>query len=105
LGDRFLKHIERAACLVIVVDMAGSEGRDPVADYEIIRRELKFYQSFLLERPLLVVANKMDLPEADENVKAFERKTGLKTLRLSTVTGDGVELLKKRLLQMVRHED
>jgi hypothetical protein len=47
----------------------------------------------------------MDLPEADENVKAFERKTGLKTLRLSTVTGDGVELLKKRLLQMVRHED
>jgi GTP-binding protein len=105
LGDRFLKHIERAACVAYVIDMAGSEGRDPVDDFEILRRELKIYKDDLLERPFLVVANKMDLPEAADYVKKFERKTGVKTLRVSTATGDGIELLKKRLLQMVRHED
>ncbi len=105
LGDYFLKHIERAACLAFVIDMAGSEGRDPVDDYEVIRRELKFYRADLLTRPFIVVANKMDLPEAEEYLKVFEKKARVKALRFSTVTGEGVELLKKRLLQMVRHEN
>lgn len=104
LGDHFLRHVERAACLALVIDMAGSEGRDPVEDYEVLRRELKLYRSDLLERPCLVIANKMDLPGADENVKQFERKTRVKTFKVSAVAGQGIDLLKKRLLQMVRHE-
>ncbi len=104
LGDHFLRHVERAACLALVIDMAGSEGRDPVEDYETLRRELKLYRHDLPDRSFLVVANKMDLPEAEEHSRRFERKTRLKTLKVSTVTGDGVPLLKKRLLQMVRHE-
>lgn len=104
LGDHFLRHVERAACLALVIDMAGSEGRDPVEDYETLRRELKLYRSDLVDRPFLVVANKMDLPEAAENLPLFEKKTRIKVFQVSTVSGEGVERLKKRLLQMVRHE-
>ncbi len=105
LGDHFLRHVERAACLAFVIDMAGSEGRDPVEDYEILRRELKLYRGDLVERPFLVVANKMDLPSAVENLPIFEKKTKLKAFKVSTVSGEGIERLKNRLLQMVRHEN
>lgn len=104
LGDRFLRHVERAACLAIVVDMSGMEGRDPVEDFRIIQRELKFYREDLLQRSTLVVANKMDLPEAKENLARFRKETKTKPLPVSTESGEGLELLKSRLLQIVRHE-
>jgi GTP-binding protein len=103
LGMDFLRHIERATCLAIVVDMSGGEGRDPVDDYRVVWRELKMYNEALLTRSILVVANKMDMPEAAENLKVFRRKTKTKPLPVSSATGEGMDLLKTRLLQMVRH--
>ena len=74
LGDKFLKHIERTRVLVHVLDMAGSEGRDPYQDYLTINQELKEFNPHLLERPMIIIANKMDLEKAEENLKAFKEK-------------------------------
>ncbi len=90
LGIDFLRHIERAGVLVLVVDMAGSEGRDPVDDYRLILKELKLYKAELAERPSLVVANKMDRPEAAENLKKFKRKTRTRPVKVSALTRDGI---------------
>jgi GTP-binding protein len=105
LGDRFLRHVERAACLAIVIDMAGSEGRDPVDDYETLVEELRLYRADLPDRKSVVVANKMDLPEARDNLQAFRKKTGLKPIPVSAVTGEGLETLKKRLHRIVKREE
>lgn len=72
LGFQFLRHIERCRVIVHVVDMGGSEGRNPYEDYCIINDELKSYEYHLLDRPQIVLANKMDLPEAEENLKRFK---------------------------------
>lgn len=104
LGDRFLRHVERSSCLAIVIDMGGTEGRDPVEDYRVIQRELKYYSESLLLRSTLVVANKMDMPDAPENLIRFRKETKVKPLPVSAETGEGLDLLKTRLLQIVRHE-
>ena len=98
LGFDFLRHIERVPFMVYVVDMAGSEGRDPVADYRSVRAEMKAYREELLKRPALVVANKMDLPEAEANLKTFRRKTRTKPIPVSAVTGDGIAELRSALI-------
>ena len=72
LGHQFLKHIERCRVIVHVVDMGAVDGRDPVEDYKIINRELENYHLRLLERPQIVVANKMDEEHAAENLKRFK---------------------------------
>lgn len=74
LGIQFLKHIERTRVILHVIDMAATEGRDPFEDYEKINHELSSYQLRLLERPMLIVANKMDMPEAKENLVQFKEK-------------------------------
>ncbi len=71
LGDRFLKHAERTRVLVHMIDMAGSEGRDPLDDYRQISEELNAYSDDLMAKSRLVVANKMDLPAARENIGRF----------------------------------
>jgi GTP-binding protein len=98
LGFDFLRHIERVPFMIFVVDMAGSEGRDPVADYRSVREEMKAYRADLLQRPSLVVANKMDLPEAETNLKTFRRKTRTKPIPVSSLTGDGVSELRAALI-------
>lgn len=74
LGHQFLRHIERTRVIVHVIDMAGVEGRDPYEDYLIINKELEEYNLRLTERPQIIVANKMDMPEAAENLAAFKEK-------------------------------
>lgn len=74
LGFQFLKHIERTRVIVHVIDMAGSEGRDPFEDYQKINHELVSYKYNLSKRPQIIVANKMDLPEAEDNLKEFKSK-------------------------------
>ncbi|MDR1305171.1 MAG: GTPase ObgE [Verrucomicrobiales bacterium] len=74
LGHDFLRHIERCRLLVFVLDMAGTEGREPAADYRQLRTELKLYDENLAQRPFLIAANKMDLPEAAARLKAFKRQ-------------------------------
>lgn len=74
LGHQFLRHIERTRVIVHVIDMAATEGRDPYEDYKTINKELAEYNLRLTERPQIIVANKMDMPDAEENLNSFKEK-------------------------------
>ncbi|MCR8967824.1 GTPase ObgE [Streptococcus zalophi] len=74
LGTQFLRHIERTRVILHVIDMSGSEGRNPYEDYLAINKELESYNLRLMERPQIIVANKMDMPESQENLKQFKEK-------------------------------
>ena len=98
LGHEFLRHITRCRVLVFVVDMAGSEGRNPVEDLQNLRREIDLYDPTLSSRAWFVVANKMDLPGAKENLKAlYERFPKLQILPTSAAEGEGIDALKQAL--------
>ena len=99
LGHDFLRHIVRTRFLLIVLDMAGVDGRNPVNDYRSLLKELKLYRADLLDRPRLIVANKMDLPAAAARLTEFKRRTRQRPLRLSAQSGLGVEELKTALQQ------
>lgn len=102
LGHDFLRHIVRCKLLVFVIDMAGSEGREPITDLQTLRKELDLYDPTLSERPWLVIANKMDLPEAEEHLKQFRtRYKKTEVIPVSAEQGDGIELLKRRLGEIV----
>jgi GTP-binding protein len=94
LGYAFLRHVERASCLVFVIDMSGIDGREPHEDYANLREEIRLYDASLLDRPSLTVANKMDAPEAAERLAVFSRHTGLQPLPVSAVTGEGIPALR-----------
>lgn len=74
LGTQFLRHIERTRVILHVIDMSGMEGRDPYEDYLAINKELESHNLRLLERPQIIVANKMDMPQSEENLKNFKEK-------------------------------
>ena len=74
LGHDFLRHITRCRLLLFVLDMAGSDGRSPIADLESLRREIDLYDPRLSERPWFVIANKMDLPQAEDNLGQFRAR-------------------------------
>lgn len=97
LGHRFLRHIERCAVLLVVLDMAGADGRDPRDDYRHLLRELELYDPALLEKPRLAAANKMDLPAARANLAAFRRGRREAVLEISCATGAGLDRLKAEL--------
>src|SRR5437660_4865198 len=98
LGREFLRHIMRCRLLIFVVDIAGSEGRNPVEDLQNLRRELDLYDPTLSSRPWLVVGNKMDLPGATENLKALqERFPKTKIIPTSAAKGEGMDALKEAL--------
>ena len=98
LGHEFLRHITRCRVLIFVVDVAGSEGRNPVEDLQNLRREIDLYDPTLSSRAWLVVANKMDLPGAKENLKALqERFPKLQILPTSAAKGEGIDDLKQAL--------
>ena len=98
LGHEFLRHITRCRVLVFVVDIAGSEGRNPVEDLQNLRREIDLYDPTLPSRAWFVVANKMDLPGAKENLKALqERFPKLQILPTSAAKGEGIDDLKQAL--------
>ena len=102
LGHRFLRHIERCALLVLILDMAGTDARDPRDDYKHLLEELKFYDPALLEKPRLVVANKMDVPAAAPHLAKFTRRhKKVDVVEISCLIGDGLERLKKELLKRV----
>ncbi|MBV9008514.1 MAG: GTPase ObgE [Verrucomicrobia bacterium] len=102
LGHEFLRHITRCAVFLLVVDMAGSEGRSPVSDVASLRRELDLYDARLAERPWFVVANKMDLPDANENLVLFRaRFPQLTILPVSGKEGAGIGELKHLIEQWV----
>jgi len=105
LGDKFLRHAERTKVLLHVVDMAGSEGRDPVDDYKKITKELKAYSDELTFKYKVIVANKMDLPEAEANLKRFKKKIKDDVLPVSAQEGTGLEELVSYLRDLLWKEN
>ncbi|MGB9826138.1 MAG: GTPase ObgE, partial [Desulfofundulus sp.] len=103
LGHRFLRHTERTRLLVHVLDMAGSEGRDPLKDFEIINRELALYDPALAARPMVVAANKMDLPGSGENLERLREFLGdrYEIFPVSALNGEGIAPLIYRLADLL----
>ena len=98
LGHDFLRHVERCRLLVHVVDVSGSEGRNPIKDFETINRELRKYEPRLAECPQIVAANKCDLlteEDAVDNLKAYVEKLGMPFVRISAAAHQGTDELVK----------
>lgn len=95
LGHQFLRHIKRTRVIVHVIDMSGSEGRVPYEDYMAINNELEQYNLRLMERPQIIVANKMDMPDAEENLNEFKTKIAedIPVFPISAVTKTGLREL------------
>ena len=95
LGHKFLRHIERCKVLVLLIDMAGEDGRNPADDYKNLLSELKLYSPELVKKPIIVAANKMDEPAAVKNLKAFKRKfPRLDVIPISCLSEEGLDELK-----------
>ncbi|EGJ26937.1 Obg family GTPase CgtA [Streptococcus porcinus str. Jelinkova 176] len=114
LGTQFLRHIERTRVILHVIDMSASEGRDPYEDYVSINNELETYNLRLLERPQIIVANKMDMPEAEENLKAFKEKLAAdydefdelpKVFPVSTLAKQGLDNLMDATAELLAKTD
>ncbi len=102
LGYQFLRHIERCRVIVHVLDMGGQDGRDPLEDYEIINDELRSYQIRLLERPQIVVANKMDLDDAQKNLERFKEKyPDLEVYPTTTIIHEGLDPVLRRAADLL----
>ena len=110
LGLAFLKHLERSKVLVYVIDMAGTDNREPWEDYKILKKEIEEYSAELAERPFLVVGNKMDAIEEGEKVRGceggrvrerFESETGVKPIYISCTTREGLDVFKAELRKLV----
>lgn len=96
LGHQFLRHIERTKVLIHLVDVSGASGRDPVEDFDTIRRELGLYNAEMLDKPQLVAANKIDAVDDPKRITAIEKrakKLKLPFFQISAVTGEGVKKL------------
>jgi len=102
LGHQFLRHVERCTLLVFILDMAGSENRKPWDDFRILERELALYSPILAAKPRLVVANKMDLPEAAANLAKFREKVPALVVPISCYSREGFENLKSTLWKFVK---
>jgi len=98
LGHDFLRHITRCRLLLFVLDIAGSEGRHPIEDLQNLRREIDLYDPRLSQRPWHIVANKMDLPGAEENLRALQQRfPGIEVVAISAAESEGLAELKDHL--------
>lgn len=95
LGHQFLRHVERTKVIVHMIDMSGSEGREPIEGYKVINQELAAYEQRLEDRHQIVVANKMDLPESQDNLILFKEEIGedVPVIPVSTITRDNIDQL------------
>ncbi|MBQ1568672.1 MAG: GTPase ObgE [Kiritimatiellae bacterium] len=101
LGLAFLKHLERSKVLVYVIDMAGTDSREPWTDYEVLKKEISDYSIELASRPALVVANKMDAEVSRENLARFVKETGVRPIAISCETREGLDAFKDELRKIV----
>lgn len=103
LGQKFLKHAMRTKVLAHVIDMGSSEGRDPIEDYKIIRKEIDSYDEKLANKKEIIIANKMDLDQASKNLEAFKKAYPDKEIiEISAAYQEGLDNLIKRLLELVK---
>jgi GTP-binding protein len=103
LGHEFLRHVERTALLVHLVEAVPIDGSDPVQNYWMIRRELAQYSAALAERPELLVVSKMDVTGSAEAIARIERALEREVLPISAVTGQGIPQLVHRIIEQLRH--
>lgn len=103
LGDKFLKHIERTKVIAHVIDMSASELRDPYEDYQLINKELATFNEKLIKKPQIIIANKMDLPHAKEELEKFKEKIGkdIEIYEISAATNTGLQKVIDRLADLV----
>ncbi len=101
LGDKFLKHVERTKVIAHVIDMSGIEGRDPYEDYVMINKELGDFNENLLKKPQIIIANKMDMPSAKENLVKFKEKVNDEIFEVSALTNKGLENVLIRLADLL----
>ncbi len=103
LGDRFLKHIERTRVIAHVINMGGYEMSDPYEDYMTIQEELKNFKESLLQKPQIIIANKMDIEGAKERLEAFKKKVNLPIYEVSAAMNQGLDQVIEVLADMLDH--
>ena len=101
LGDQFLKHIERTRVIAHIIDMGATEGRNPYEDYLIINKELESFNPKIMEKPQIIIANKMDMPDAEDNLKQFKEKVNADIYPIKAVTGEGLDDVIEVLADML----
>ena len=101
LGDKFLRHIERTRVIAHIIDMSGSEGRDPYEDYLTIRKELGDFNKKILDKPEIIVANKMDVPGADRNLEKFKEKLDVTIYPVEAISNKGLNEVINKLADML----
>ena len=102
LGHQFLRHVERCSLLVFIIDMAGSENREPWDDHRILERELRLYSPILASKPRIIVANKMDLPEAAAKLKKFQERVKDMVIPISCYSQEGIQEFRDKLWAAVK---
>jgi GTP-binding protein len=101
LGDKFLKHIERTRVIAHIIDMSAFEGRDPVEDYKIINKELENFNKKIMDKPQIVIANKMDMESSKENLERFKKEVNCEVYPISAETGEGLDKVLIKLADML----
>ncbi len=101
LGDKFLKHIERTRVIAHIIDMSAFEGRDPYEDYLTINKELEDFNKKIIDKPQIIIANKMDMPTSKENLKKFKEKVNVEVFEMSAMNGDGIDKIINKLADML----
>ena len=101
LGDKFLRHIERTKVIAHIIDMSGFEGRDPYNDYLVINKELENFNKKLLDKPQIIIANKMDIESSKNNLKEFKKKVKAEIFEISALTSEGLDEVLLKLADML----
>ena len=105
LGDKFLRHIERCKVIVHIVDMGSTEGRDPYDDFVLINKELENFSNKLIKKPMIVLANKMDMPDAEDNLKAFKKKVDCEVYPISAITGKDLDKVLIKIADLIDQDN
>lgn len=105
LGHRFLRHIERCKVLLFIIDMAGSDNRSPLEDYQQLLAELEAYDPRLAQKPHLIAANKQDLESFEDYLALFQKKVKVPVCKISCLTGEGILELRTKLYAFVKEQE
>lgn len=103
LGHKFLKHIERTKIIAHIIDMSGIEGRNPYEDYLIIRKELEKFSPKLIQKPEIIIANKMDIESSKKNLEEFKQKVKVPIYEVSAIQNKGLDEVLKALKELVKN--
>ena len=103
LGHKFLKHIERTKIIAHIIDMSGIEGRNPYEDYLTIRKELENFSPKLIQKPEIIIANKMDIESSKENLEKFKQKVKVPIYEVSAIQNKGLDEVLKALKELVKN--